>query len=67
MFGVDKGMWVGKGEKVSAAAANHAVTAGRSSPVSTNTAFSYPRAFLSSLNPKTKPTLWRKSDLWYKD
>lgn len=37
MFGVDKGMWVGKGEKVSAAAANHAVTAGRSSPVSTNT------------------------------
>lgn len=54
MFGVDKGMWVGKGEKVSAAAANHAVTAGRSSPVSTNTAFSYPRAFLSSLNPKTQ-------------
>lgn len=67
MFGVGKGMWVGKGEKVGAAAANRAVTAGRSSPVSTNTAFSYPRAFLSSRNPKIKPTLWRKSDLWYKD
>ena len=23
--------------------------------------------FLSSLNPKTKPTLWNKSDLWYED
>jgi len=39
------------------------MTAGRSSPVPTNAAFSYPCAFFSAVNPKTKPPLWRKSDL----